>query len=445
MDYDALRACFTERFPESGNPFVCRAPGRVNLIGEHTDYNGLPVLPMAIEREIAFAFTPVPEPRIRLSNLDPRFPDAAFDNGPEIPPSAQGAWENYVKAAVQGMNAHFGFDGARGFDAVVCGDLPAAAGLASSSALVVAASLAYLAVMDYTLDRDVARLDLAGVLARAERYVGTQGGGMDQAVILCAGAGNACKIDFHPLQIEPAPVFEGYAFVVCDSGVRAEKTGSARERYNEGPRLCRLITALVERRLQMEIDGEFKLDCLGSLTRGLLCLTHQEATGVCMRAIPGECMTAHDVAQLLGCDAAEVAARWLDGMPEPAGGFPLRARLRHQLGESRRVELARDALQARDPELFGSLMNDSHESCARDYAISCPELDALVEVAREAGALGARLTGAGFGGATVSLVPGTHVGAFCDAIRHNYYEACGLPPEAVRMLVASPAAGASYF
>jgi galactokinase len=131
-------------------------------------------------------------------------------------------------------------------------------------------------------------------------------------------------------------------------------------------------------------------------------------------------------------------------MPEPPGGFPLRARIRHQLSEARRVELARDALLAGDAELFGGLMNDSHESCARDYEISCPELNVLVKVALDAGALGARLTGAGFGGATVSLVPESRVDSFCEAIRRDYYLAAGLPASAARMLVASSAPGASH-
>ncbi|HOT50677.1 MAG TPA: hypothetical protein PLI07_06850, partial [Candidatus Hydrogenedentes bacterium] len=156
-----------------------------------------------------------------------------------------------------------------------------------------------------------------------------------------------------------------------------------------------------------------------------------------------------DAADYLGTTVERIREHWLGDLREPPDGFALKARARHQLTEYQRVEAARDAFLADDAETLGELMNASHESCARDYAISCPELDMLVATAREAGALGSRLTGAGFGGCTVSLVAKDRVGDFMKSIQSRYYETfmAARPRLDLRepMFVAQAAPGAGYF
>lgn len=423
---------------------VCRAPGRVNLIGEHTDYNGLPVLPMAITQEIRLAFAQRSDHRIILRNVNPDFPEVTFENAAELPPSGNGAWENYCKAAVQGLNRHLRVRNYPGMDVLVSSTLPMAAGLSSSSALVVACALAYLRTLRRDLDRDLSRLELAEVLAEAEHYVGTRGGGMDQAVILNGGANHACKIDFFPLRFEIAPLPEDCVIVVCDSMVKVKKSGAALARYNAGPRSCSLACALVERQLREEFDDNIDLPRLGELWFGPLCLTHQEAEELCLRAIPNPHVTLAEAAARLECSPAEIRARYLGDLPEPEGGFPLQARVRHQLTEYRRVEQARDALLAGDSVEFGRLMNASHESCAKDFCISGPELDALVHAARESGALGSRLTGAGFGGATVSLAPRALCDSFIAEVTERYYRTYRGFHEDPPVFVAHASEGAGY-
>ena len=440
----ALREQFKAHYPGSGEPFLCRAPGRTNLIGEHTDYNGLPVLPMTVDREIVLTFAPRNDAVFRLADTNALFPASTFENSRKIAPSPPGSWENYCKAAVQGLNDALKLRPVNGMDILVTGDLPVAAGLASSSALVVACSLAYLAANDLTLGRDVAQLRLAEILAEAEHYVGTRGGGMDQAAILMGAKGEACKIDFFPLRVERVPLLPDYAVVVCDSTVKAEKGGAMRARYNEGPRLCGVLRALVEKQLRTEFDEEIELQRLGDIFFGPLCLTFSEAGEICGRAVSSERMTLSEIALRLGMTAARVREKWLGDLPEPHGGFPLQARLRHQLTEYQRVERARDALLAGDAEELGRLMHASHQSCAHDYAISCPELQRLVEVAREAGALGARLTGAGFGGASVNLVPEEKVDAFLADLEDRYYRAYLHHEGSAPMFVARAVEGASY-
>src|SRR6059058_5951173 len=170
-----------------------RAPGRVNLIGEHTDYNGLPVLPIAIDRDVLVAARRRDDDRVELANADPAFAPRRYRVGPAIPSSPPGDWANYHKAAAQALAAELARrnlarlpGGAFRID----GRVPAAAGLSSSSALLVACGLAHLALAGAELPRP----ELAELFARAERYVGTLGGGMDQATALLAQAGQALRI-----------------------------------------------------------------------------------------------------------------------------------------------------------------------------------------------------------------------------------------------------------
>lgn len=446
-DTTVLRERFGEVYPRGGEPAVCRAPGRVNIIGEHTDYNGLPVLPMTIGQEIRIAFAPRADNQIRLSDTDDAFPSVEFTNSSCIPPSRRGNWENYCKAAVQGLNAHFANTQFPGMNLLVSGTIPIAAGLSSSSALVVACALAYLHVCGKRLGGDISRLDLAGLMAESEHYVGTRGGGMDQTVILTGGERVACKIDFFPLQVETVPLPESHVFVVCNSLVKAQKTGEMLHRYNAGPRLCQLICAMVERRAQEEFGDEVEIQRLGDLWRGHLCLTHAEVTDLFADTFPDEVDTLAEAARRLRLSEQECRTRWLGDLIEPKEGLRLQARARHQLTEYQRVETTRDALLEGDVARVGAMMDASHESCARDFGISCPELEKLVGIARKAGALGARLTGAGFGGCTVNLVAREHVEAFEKEVRNQYYDrylAGRSLDSATAMFVALPSGGAGY-
>ncbi len=445
LDVHELQQEYTARFPGADAPWICRAPGRVNLIGEHTDYNGLPVLPMAIHKEIRIAFGPRPDAVVDLQDLNPEYPRVTFENGPAVPPSEAGTWGNYCKAAVQGVNEYLNVEQFPGMNLLVSGDLPIAAGLSSSSALVVACGLAYLKVLGEELGEDISRIDLAEAMAEAEHYVGTRGGGMDQATILNGSEGHACKIDFFPLRVEVAPLPAGCAIVVCDSMVKVKKSGAALDRYNAGPRSCALACAIVEKQAREEFGDDLQLERLGDLWYGALCLTYEETKALCGRAVSRPRVTLAEAAKRLQLSPHELRERYLGDHPEPEGGFRLQARLRHLLTEYHRVECARDALLAADPKEFGRLMEASHQSCAEDFRISCPELDALVAAAKEAGALGSRLTGAGFGGATVNLVPEADSSSFIERVGETYYrEGRGLEGE-LPIFVARASEGAGYF
>src|SRR5881275_2631436 len=250
-----LDAAFARAFdppPSPASPVrVARAPGRVNLIGEHIDYCGLPVLPMALRQSVRIAFQPRSDRTARLVNREPRFAPSSFAVSESIPPAATGDWTNYARAAVGALAQRFPH--LRGIDALVESDLPIAAGLSSSSALVVAMALALLHANAVT----VAPLELMALLARGERYVGTAGGGMDQAIVLGARAGCASRIDFHPLRLTPTAVPADWQFIVAWSLVPAEKSGAARQAYNERTRQCDEARRLVATRLGQRQDTTY--------------------------------------------------------------------------------------------------------------------------------------------------------------------------------------------
>ena len=401
--------------PQVGASWRVTAPGRVNLIGEHTDYNGLPVLPIAIDREVRVDFRVVDDPVVRLDSPSARFAPFAFQLKRPIEAADQGDWSNYVRAAARGLLEH-GVPLERGIEGTVTGDVPIASGLSSSSALVVASALALLrangvevgertgsggAALPGTGVREttriqaaLSRLELAALMARAERFVGLEGGGMDQAACLHGLEGHALRIEFDPLRVTPVPVPGEWRWVVASSLVRAEKSAGAREAYNERARQCREA-----------------LEGLGQPT----------------------------YRDLVASDDPDGLLRHARRALAPV----LFRRFRHVVTEGRRVAQAERAMRAGDVNRFGDLMVRSHESLRDDYEVSTGELDEIVSVALEAGAAGARLTGAGFGGCAVALCDVTTVAPVMEALAARFCEPrLGRPPTRNMLFVAKPGGGA---
>jgi N-acetylgalactosamine kinase len=422
-DAKALREAFEQAFPGENATGLIRAPGRVNLIGEHTDYNGYPVLPMAIEREILAAWAPAKDDTVRIANLNPRFPVRTYQARLPLEPFPQGDWGNYAKAAVHGLlEERIVSAPAKGFQALYTGNIPDSAGLSSSAALVVATGLVFLAINGKTCEP----LALADLLSRAERYVGTEGGGMDQAASLLAEPGKALKIDFFPLRVKSVSLPGGYAFVISHSLVKASKSAEARAQYNLRVVECRLACALAAQALTQRTGIALHPKRLSDLAPERLSLTAEETDRFVHGALGENPWSLSEIAKKFGKSVKQISDSFsrLQGgstVPEPASGYKLWKRYRHVTSEARRVEQAERELEEGDAEAFGNLMNASHASCRDDYEVSCPELEALVAIARDHGALGARLTGAGFGGATVSLVPEDRAGQLMHALLVEYY------------------------
>jgi len=373
---ERLRVAFRRQW--GAEPVLCaRAPGRVNLIGEHIDYNDGFVLPMAIDRDIWIAFRPREDRTVRLWSLD--FGQASAFALDAIATDASAPWSNYVRGVAWAL----GEKGMalRGLDAVIQGTVPVGAGLSSSAALEVAAGLALLASAGESLPPE----ELALACQRAENeFVGNRCGIMDQFVAALGRAGHALFLDCRTLDYRHVPLPADFRIVVANSMVKRALVDSA---YNE-------------RRSQCE-----------------------------------------EAARVLGVRALRDADEAALASARSRLSDAVYRRARHVITENARVVQAVAAMRRGDAETFGALMDASHVSLRDDYEVSCRELDALVEIARrQAGCLGARLTGAGFGGCTVNLVRADAVGAFVAALRKGYREQTGLDAE-IYVCAAADGAG----
>jgi len=321
---------------------VASAPGRVNLIGEHTDYNGGPVLPLATQARTSVAVGPGDEGVLDLiSTRDGERARVAWRDG------RPAGWGAYLAGVMRELEATGTAPVGAGARVAVTSDVPVGAGLASSAALTVAAAQALSLLGGARLNPR----QLAGVAFRAEHdYVGVACGIMDQMSAALARPGHALLLECASLSARHIPI-RGRLLLV-DTGTRHQLTGGA---LNERRAECEAAVA----RLKLELPELVWL--------------------------------------------ASWPARWLPrlkrALPEP-----LRSRALHVVGETARTRFGAQLLTRGHLRRFGGLLFEAHESCRRLYACSAPELDVVVAAARRAGALGARLTGAGWGGAVLVLL-----------------------------------------
>jgi galactokinase len=372
MNITELHHAFAEYFGRSP-ALIVRAPGRVNLLGEHVDYNDGPVLPAAIDRAVYIAAAPSEDGCTHLNALDlnkrvdlrMEMLDARLDAvGNPLP-----GWARYPAGVAWVLQQ----EGLVTADVLVAytSDVPIGSGLSSSAAVEVGFAALWQALGSWPLER----LALAQLCQRAENhYVGVSCGLMDQFASACGVQGHALYFDTRSLDWEPAPIPEGIALVIADSGTRRSLTHSG---YNERRAACEQAV----RELQ---------------------------------AFRPQITSLRDVA------ATELAAYspYLSEIP--------RKRAEHVVKEIARVDSALSALHRGDRQALGALMYAGHNSLRYLYEVSTPELDTLVELTRNLpGCIGARLTGAGFGGCTINLVETDHAQEFITGLRDGYLQATG--------------------
>lgn len=367
-----LRSRFQARFgPRTPAPRAFFAPGRVNLIGEHTDYNDGFVLPVALELGTTVIAAPRDDRRIRVHTVNlGQTAELDLDR-----PGAgnTGRWIDYIEGVAHMVDTRI--RPIRGADLLVAGDVPRGAGLSSSAALEMATGFALLSLAGATIDR--VALALAGQAAE-HAFVGARCGIMDQLVSACARAGSALLVDCRSLATEAVPLPGGpVAILVTDT---RKRHALATSEYNT-------------RRAECE--------------RGVALLASALPDLRALRDVTEEAFTEH--ASLL---------------PEP-----IVRRVRHVVTENARTRFAADALRRGDMAAVGAAFIASHRSLQHDYEVSCPELDALVDLAvAQPGVHGARMTGGGFGGSTVSLVDESALDAVMAAVRDAYQRRFGVEP-----------------
>jgi galactokinase len=342
---------------------VASAPGRVNLIGEHLDYNGGPVLPMALERRTYVAAAPRDDGLLVVESLQQdgavQVPLAALDQD-----RVEG-WAAYVAGVVWALGDHLD-GGLSGLTVLVDGQVPLGAGLSSSAALECAVALAACAVAG----RPARPEDVVAACVRAENeYAGAATGSMDQTVAMFAEADQALLVDFGDDSRRQVPWTPPGELLVIDTKVHHELNDGG---YEARRRACEAAAAEI------------------------------------------------GVPQLAAASMAEV-----ERLQDPEQ----KVRAHHVVTETARVHDAVEALEAGDWDTFGRLLVGSHESLRDDFEVSCAELDVAVESALRAGAVGARMTGGGFGGSAIALVPPDGAARVKEAVTAAFADAGFRSPE----------------
>ena len=369
---ETLIAAFTHRYQRPPS-LVVSAPGRVNLLGEHVDYNDGVVLPVAIDRHVSLAVAPLDENTLSLEALDlgqsASFSLDTLESRRDLQGRTLPNWTKYP-AGIAWALKEAGLL-VSGMQAAYTSSVPIGSGLSSSAAVEVAFTAAWRALGGWQVDN----LRLAQLCQRAENgFVGLASGMMDQFASACGVEGHALVFDTRSLDWYPIGLPAGTAIVVADSGMRRSLAGSA---YNDRRAAC------------------------------------EQAVKILSQYKPG-------LTSLREISTVEFAG-YSEYLPEV-----VRMRAEHVVHEIYRVERAIHALERGDAKLFGGIMYAGHRSLRDLYQVSIPELDALVEIARGLpGICGARLTGAGFGGCTVNLIEAAQAEQFIQGMVNGYRQKTG--------------------
>lgn len=451
---------FKELYGDKSPSFIARSPGRVNIIGEHIDYSLYEVLPMAIAADVLVAVAHSPQnasdqgAKISIANIDAeKFKPADFavskDGNIEIDASTH-EWTNYFKA---GLSGAIGLLRKKNQDFSPCnmqilvdGAVPVGGGLSSSAAFVCASALA---VLRSNKVEHVSKRELVELAIVSERSVGVNSGGMDQAASVFSIKGDALSVSFSPQLHAEAIAFpkldSPITFMIAQSFVAADKHVTAPECYNLRVVECSLAADVMAAALRLKLPHD--ASPLNRSLRGLQTAYFnstgedaapkeqlQQMLALVLKILPKtQGYTLEDIASLLSLPASTLWERITAEFPIRASRFLLAQRATHVFSEALRVLEFKSLLRHR-PDLqqssepasdllprLGALMNSTQSSCRDVYDCSCPELDRLCEIAREAGAYGSRLTGAGWGGCTVHLVPKDQVDAVRAAWVEQYY------------------------
>lgn len=420
--------------------FFVRAPGRVNLIGEHIDYCGYAVLPMAIEQDILAAVASVKTQVLQLVNTDSQYGDFSTNINDIHIDNSKPVWHNYFLCGIKGIQEHFKLISMNGMNCAVDGTIPASSGLSSSSALVCCAGLSSLTAFKKTLSK----LELADICARCERYVGTEGGGMDQSISFLAEEGTAKLIEFNPLRVTDVKLPDGAVFVIANSCVEMNK--AATSHFNVRVMECRLAAKILAKSKGLNWKRLLKLgDVQVELKVSL-----EEMLKVTEEVLHPEPYGRDEICQFLGISIEDLRSTILSQNTQDVTSFKLYQRAMHVYSEAARVlqfqkicaEVPTDVIQ-----LLGNLMNQSHMSCRDMYECSCPELDQLVDICLHSGAIGSRLTGAGWGGCTVSMVPAEKLENFIVNVQDRFFriDERRSNMESYSLFATKPGGGASVF
>ncbi|CDS11038.1 hypothetical protein LRAMOSA03302 [Lichtheimia ramosa] len=465
--YNNLIQKFTELYGRKPD-FVARSPGRVNLIGEHIDYCGFGVMPMAIERDCLIAVaTTDQDTKVRIANVNPKYEAREFDfEGKDkivTIDDTKHEWTNYFKCGYKGMLERAkDLDKPKGMYLLLDGSVPAGSGLSSSAAFVCSAALATIEANKLPLSKQ----ELTEIAIVAERNVGVNSGGMDQAASVFSEQQYALHVEFVPrlsTQLVKLPETQPpMAFVIANTLVTSDKFVTAPRNYNLRVVETRMAALFLSRALGLgqQVDSlkevydlYFKDD--NSTTSDVE--KYDKLLDAAIQAFPqdksdGQGYTLEEVAEMVNLPAQTLNERYMTRFPVETDYFRLVQRTRHVLSEERRVVQFAAVCKHADANTLqelGAIMNASQESCDKYFNCSCPEINTVCDIARNNGAYGARLTGAGWGGCTVMLTTEPNVPKLIKAIKDQYYAVKfpNLTPEELddAVLATQPGSGSAVY
>ncbi|KAL4860073.1 Galactokinase [Chlorella vulgaris] len=435
--YETIKSAFVERFGASPDAYT-RSPGRVNLIGEHIDYEGYGVLPMALAVDTVVAVRKAGDQLIVCNVEASKYPEKAFSIDPaqEVDVGKHN-WGNYFVAAYKGVFEHLAGKGMlapapAGLQLMVHGTVPTGGGLSSSAAIVCAAALAVMHVHGIELTKG----EVAEFTAKAERYVGVTSGGMDQAISIMGMPGIAKLVEFNPVRASDVHLPEGAVFVVANSLAISNKAESAVKHYNLRVVECRLASGVLALLLGESKDSARSIITLKEIEplieakySGPKASTSGAQIAAVQELLHDGAYDTAEVEELLGVKLTDLYEGNASALRVLAANdsFELKNRALHVYAEKERVPAFRDVCNSEgDVETkmskLGALMDESHASCRDLYDCSSVELEALRQVNKAAGAIGSRLTGAGWGGCTVSLVREGDVDGFIEKVKEGYFK-----------------------
>lgn len=452
-----------QTFPDA----IIQVPGRVNIIGEHIDYEGFGVLPMAISQHINFAVKVHHEhevsKKIRMVNgKGDKYPNIEIDLK-EDPYQLKNInleqlkWTDYFLCGYKGYFDYLGNTGTtKSMDILVTSNLPPSSGLSSSSAFVVGSFLTTAYANQSETNPVPTRQQIAQLTTKAEHYIGTIGGGMDQTIACLGEQGVARYITFEPIATIPVAIPDNCVLVVANTLREAEKAQEGKYHFNKRVVECTLASMYISKSLGY--NDWAKVRTLSEAKQVASEVLDRDMDLVGMESLVEEkckedIYTKRGLEKFFGLNLESTfrsSNEAIYDILQRSDSFKLKQRALHVYSEAARVikfrDLCNDNQRTRvrtTTELvrtLGQLMNESHDSCNELYECSCDELNDLVSFNREAGALGCRLTGAGWGGCTISLIVKGNEDAFLEKLE-DYYKAKHLSfDEAV--FVSEPSTGA---
>ncbi|TIC93734.1 Galactokinase [Colletotrichum higginsianum] len=490
---------------EYGHPaaVVARSPGRVNIIGEHIDYSLYSVLPMAITADAILAFSVTDTPAdsdtftLRVANAQSdKYPARTFEVpiAGDVPIDAKvHEWSNYFKSGLRGAlgllrRKHGAAFRPKGMEILMDGNVPVGGGLSSSAAFVSASALA---VMLANGEQTVDKTELTELAIVSERAVGVNSGGMDQSASVFSQRGSALFVSFVP-SLTARPVFfpttnPELSFVIAQSFVTSNKQVTGPIHYNLRVVECSMAGAYLNAALnprgtelpkdasplgvslhgfhdayfahnkQPQHDGASREEAAEAQLRELIAVTKDTLTNP-------EGYTREEIAGVLGVSPAELEQIFMSKLSVRADRFKLRQRALHVFEEALRVLQFMKVLEQEAPapasasgaaaadttaynQRLGAVLNATQDSCRDLYECSAPEIDELCRIARDNGSYGSRLTGAGWGGCTVHMVPADKVAAVTEAWEREYYSKRELTAEQREgaVVVSRPGSGSAAY